>query len=370
MSFTSASFQSASAFVPPPTPSAFGFVSSEDLPEDSPPDAVPRVLDPGFGSVPDSARVEFCRMHSFIVDLFPQAAGSPSAAPPPRALFEDFFSSTAPSSSSPVFLNWFERVWSALSDADSHLAGFVASGRGDFLLLPSRSPLYAVHGDFASSGAVPVNSSLLALLNRKLKPSHHLGLSIREAAALEGSLRAQSEVSSHSMWVLSGLLAFVRLQRFAPEDAVLFNSLVTSLSKSLAHQANLTATHTTFVGLKSRQFLSHLPSYFLDVAKRSMLSSPVVLASSLFMEGDVARLLAETQTSSSFRSQQVFVEVVARGSGGRFRRSSPAHSPSRASPSCHRRRDSESPFRAPKRVLFDSPAPSSALHGSKAGFRK
>ena len=94
---------------------------------------------------------------------------------------------------------------------------------------------------------------------------------------------------------------------------MLFNSLVTSLSKSLAHQANFTATHLAFLGLKRRQFfLSHLPSYFSDVAKRSMLSSPVVLASSLFAKGDVARLLAETQTSSSLRSQQGLVEVVAR----------------------------------------------------------
>ena len=162
VSVPSASFPSASAFVPPPTPFAFGFVSAEDLPEDSPPDAVPRVLDPGFGSVPDSARVEFRRMLSFIVDFFLQAAGSPSVAPPPRALFEDFFSSAAAPSFSPVFLNWFERVRSALSDADSRLAGFVASGRGDFLLLPSRSPLYAVHGDSALSSAVPVNSSLEA----------------------------------------------------------------------------------------------------------------------------------------------------------------------------------------------------------------
>ena len=173
------------------------------------------------------------------------------------------------------------------------------------------------------------------------------------------------------MWVLSGLLAFVRLQRFALEDAVLFNSLVTSLSKSLAHQANLTATHTALLGLKRHQFyLSQLPSYFSDVAKQSMLSSPVVLASSLFAEGDVARLLAETQTSSSLRSQQALVKLVARGSGGRFRRSSPACSPSRASPAHRRRRDSGSPSRASKRVRFDSPAPSSALCGGKAGFRK
>ena len=281
VSSSSAFFQSASTFDPPP-PSSFGFASAEELPADSPPGAVPRVLDPGFGSVSDAARSEFHRMLSFIVDLFPQAAGSPSVAPPSRALFEDFFSSAVPSSSSPVFLNWFERVRSALSETDSLLSSFVASGRGDFLL-PSRSPLYAVHGDFALAGAAPVNSSLLALLDRKLKPSHHLGLSIREAAALEGSLRSQSEALSHSMWVLSGLLTFVRLQHFAPEDTVLFNSLVTSLSRSLAHQANLTATHTAFLGLKRRQFfLSHLPSYFSVVAKRSMLSSLVILASSLF----------------------------------------------------------------------------------------
>ena len=360
-------FPSAPAFDPTP---AFGFASADDLPEDSPPDAVPHVLDPGFAAVPEAARSEFRRILAFIVDLFPQAAGSPSVPPPLHALFEDFFSSSAPSSSSPIYLNWFERIRSALSEADSCLASFVASGCGDFLL-PSRSPVYAVHGDFALGGAAPVNPSLLSLLDRKLKPSHHLGLSIREAAAFEGSLRSHSEALSISMWVLSALLAFVRLQRFAPEDAALFSTLVTSLSESLAHQANLTVTHTAFLGLKCRQFfLSHLPSYFSEVSKRAMLSSPVVLASSLFAEDDVARLLAETQTSASVRSQQALVEVVSRGSGARFRRNSPARSPSRASSSRRRRRNSGSPPRPQKSVRFDSPAPSSALRGGKSGFRK
>ena len=128
---------------------AFGFGASEDLPEDSPPDAVPRVLDPGLAAVPESVHSEFRRMMSFIVDLFPQAVGSPSVSSPPRALFEDFFSSSTPS---PIFLNWFERIWSALSEADSCLASFVASARGGFLFLLSRSPVYAVHGDFALGG--------------------------------------------------------------------------------------------------------------------------------------------------------------------------------------------------------------------------
>ena len=34
-------------------------------------------------------------MYAYLVDLFPQAAGSPSDPPPPRALFEDFFTASA-----------------------------------------------------------------------------------------------------------------------------------------------------------------------------------------------------------------------------------------------------------------------------------
>ena len=240
---------------------------------------MPHVLDPGLAAVPEAVRSEFHRMLAFVVDLFSQTVGSPSVPPPPRTLFEDFFYSST--SSSPIYLSWFERVRSALSEADSRLSSFVASDHGDFLLLPSRSPVCAVHGDFVLGGSAPVNPSVLSLLDRRLKPSHHVGLSIREAAALEGSLRSQSEALSHSMWVLSVLLAFVQLQHFDPEDANLFNTLVTSLSKSLAHQANLTATHTAFLGLKRRQFsLSHFPSYFSEVSKRAFVvvsSGPCVL---------------------------------------------------------------------------------------------
>ena len=135
---------SASApFAPPPS-----FAPPDDLPGDMAPDALPRDVDPS-AAVPDSARSEFRRMLSFIVDLFLQAAGSPSAPPPPRALFEDFFGSSAPSSA-PVFLNWFERVRTALTDADSRMASFLATGRGDFSFLHPRNASYAVRGEFAA----------------------------------------------------------------------------------------------------------------------------------------------------------------------------------------------------------------------------
>ena len=173
------------------------------------------------------------------------------------------------------------------------------------------------------------------------------------------------------MWLLSGLIGFVRLQGFSPSDAPLFNTLVSSLSKCLAHQASISASHTAFVGLKRRQFyLSHLPAYFTDINKRAMLAAPIVCADSLFLESDVARLLSDTQTSSSLWSQQALVDVTSNQSGPRRRRFSPARSPARSSPSRHRRRDSGSPSRSSKRVRVDSPAPSSALKPRNKGFRR
>ena len=174
--------------------------------------------------VPDSVCVEIRRMYSYVVDLFPQAAGSPAAPPPPRALLEDLFVASSSSPHQPVFLDWFARVRTSLSEADARLASLLASGLPDSSLLPQHMSQYAVHGDFASSSAVPVNPSLLSMFECSLRPSLQLSISLREAALKESSSRFHSEALSHSLWLLSALLAFVCLQGFSLADASLFNT--------------------------------------------------------------------------------------------------------------------------------------------------
>ena len=370
---------SSSVPAPPPgvphhplPPLAASFSSFAPGPSFAPPQHGPEVPEPPLAPpVPDSVRAEIRRMYVYIVDLFPQAAGSPAAPPPPWVLFEDFFVASPASTHLPVFLDWFARMRSSLSDADTRLASLLSTGRPASSILPQRLSQYAVHGDFSSSAAVPVNPSLLSMFERSLRPSLQLGITLREAGLMESSSRFHSEALSHSMWLLSALLAFVRLQGFAPADASLFNTLVTSLSRCLAHQASISASFTAFLGLKRRDFcLSHLPAYFSEANKRAILAAPVVGATSLFAESDVAHLLADTQTSSSLRSQQALVNVASRGSGEHRRRSSPYRSPARTSPARRRRRSSGSPARSEKRVRFDSPAPSSALRDGKQGFRR
>ena len=318
----------------------------------------------------DSAHAEVRHMYQYLVDLFPQSAGSSPAPLPPRALFEVFFA--APSSPhQPVFLSWFERVRSTLSDTDARIISLLASGHPESSQLPPRQPQYSVGSSSSFGSAAPVNPSLLPMFERPLRPSLHLGLTLCEASLLESSSRALSEAQSHSMWLLSGLLGFVRLQGFSPSDSPLFNTLVSSLYKCLAHQASVSASLTAFMGIKRRQFyLSHLPAYFSDINKRTMLAAPLVCADSLFLESDVTRLLSDTQTSSSLKSQQALVDVASNRSGPRRRRFSPARSPARSSPSRRRCRDLGSPSRGSKRVRFDTPAPSSALKPPNKGFRR
>ena len=119
--------------VPPVPPHSLASPASVALPSASAFTASPvDLFDPGFPDsvpwdpevpippvVPDSLRVKMRRMYSYLVDLFPQAAGSPSIDLLPRALFEDFFTS-ASTPQQPIYLNWF-------ADADTRLAAFLAS---------------------------------------------------------------------------------------------------------------------------------------------------------------------------------------------------------------------------------------------------
>ena len=320
----------------------------------------------------DSSRSEYCCMAVRIVALFPQAAGAPPATPPSRALFESFFTSASPSPQLLSF-NLFDRVCQVLVDADTRVSAFLAAGHSDCTFLPARRLSYAVRGEHASGKAVLVNESLLSYFDRQLRPSLLVDLSVKDAMALEASFLAQSEALSYSMWVLSGLLGFVRLQGFTPADPALFNQLVMALSKSFAHQAVVTASHTSYICHKRGLFyLSHLSAYFTNVNKHSMLESPMVFADSFFKESDVARFLDATRPSFFLRSQQALVDVASRGpssSSSRPLRFCPRCSPTRSSPARRHRRDSDSPAHPSKKVHFDSPAPSSALKSpSKSHF--
>ena len=109
--------------------------------------------------------------------------------------------------------------------------------------------------------------------------------------------RSQSEALSHNMWVMSAMLCFLKNDGYSPSDLSLFSQFASSLSMSLAFQANATAFLTAFVGKKRRDFyISHLPSYFPEAHRRALSKAPLVMASSLFDDDDIKSLVESSQT--------------------------------------------------------------------------
>ena len=84
----------------------------------------------------------------YVCGLFTHEVGVPPVDPPQRALFFFFFFffffASAPQSHPPLAFNWFERVHTALVDADTRLASWLAAGRSDRSFIPPRHPIYTV----------------------------------------------------------------------------------------------------------------------------------------------------------------------------------------------------------------------------------
>ena len=149
------------AYPPDPFAPSAPLASTDPLADEDEcfPDDLPNPLDPSAPPLSlDSARSEYRRMIDYVCGLFSQAEGVPPSAPPPRALFEPFFAPATPS----LNFNWFDRVRSALVNADSRVTALLASCRPERLLLPLLLGSYAVRGDCSLGRAVPVNESLLS----------------------------------------------------------------------------------------------------------------------------------------------------------------------------------------------------------------
>ena len=335
---------------PPPVASQVGGsparsdVSGEAVFQDQAPDPV------------QSTRM-YRMMIDFIVQLFPQAKGDSGSNSDLRSLFESFYS--VPSSSLPPIpkLNWFDRVSSALKEADVRLASAVEDKRTGVSLLPPYKTLYSVSDNVSRSRYLPLNELLESALTKVPQTSRMANISIKDLFSLEAAFRAQVESLSHSMWVLTALIAFLKRDGYAPSDPHLFNQLVSSLSMGLSHLANSSASCTSFVVTKRREcYLAFLPPVFSDVSKRSLLRAPANIASKLFSDSDVISAREASNLASSLQSQQALVDVASRGRVSPSRGRSPSRSPRSG-----RSRQSSSGS-SPKRVRFSdakSPPPSS-----------
>ena len=219
--------------------------------------------------------------------------------------------------------------------------------------------------DFASSLAG--NPSFSQLAGAKAVGSKRWGsISFSEMEKLERVFRSQLEMTSKSLWLLSGILAMLKRDGFQPADPTLFNAV----SATLSQQARSSASGSTFLCAKRRDsLLAHTAIPVPETQRRSLTVSPGS-ETLLFDEEMLGVVVSQVQQSSLISSNLAMSRSLARDRGRSS--SSPVVDPSPASASRsgrprYKRSSSASRSRGRKRFRGGK---RSAPSSGPSGFRK
>ena len=188
---------------------------------------------------------------------------------------------------------------------------------------------------------------------------------------MERLFQNQLEVTSSSLWLMSGILAMLKRDSFQPFDPTLFNSALSSMSAALSRQARTAAAGSGFIRAKRRDsLLAHTTLPVPEAQKRSLTVTPGS-SSGLFNEELLAEVVSQVQRSSQISSNLAVSRSLCRGKSAPSSSSSPLTGP-RSSAFSHGRpygKRSSSSSRSGGRKRFKG-GKGAAPSSGPSGFRK
>ena len=167
-------------------------------------------------------------------------------------------------------------------------------------VIPTRERAYALADDAVFASSKPVNSAFAQLASSRVLGSRHWGsVSFSDMERLERMFQGQLEVMSASLWLMSGILAMLKRDRFQPSDPALFNTALSSVSAALSRQARTAAAGSDFMRAKRREsLLAHTTLPVPESQKRFLTTSPGS-SSGLFDSEVVSQVHSSSQISTN-----------------------------------------------------------------------
>ena len=289
---------------PPPQPSTSGWVPSGPPPRCSARDS--RSLSESEASeaesdasVRDSA--EF-RLADLIYEVCPDSRPLLDDARPPRCGFEAWFGQPEFSSSRKHF-RLYPRVAEVESEVVARAEALARRAKPLSQVLPACSRRYAIADEPLFASSLPVNPSFAHLAGARSVGSKRWGsISFSEMERIERLFRSQLEMTSSSLWLMSGILAMLKRDGFQPSDPTLFNAALSSASASLSQQARSSSAGASFVRSKCREsLLTHTSIPVTEAQRRSLTVAPGS-TTGLFNENILSEVVAQVQRSSLISS--------------------------------------------------------------------
>ena len=275
-------------------------------------------------SIRDSASA---RLANLIYEVCPDSRPLADAACQPRCGFEGWFGQPESVASRQHF-RLYPRVGEVESEVEARAEALACRFKPLSQLLPSRSRCHAVADRPLYASSRIVNPSFAQLAGAKAVGTKRWGsISFSEMERLERMFRSQLEMTSSSLWLISGILAMLKRDGFQPADPTLFNAAFASASATLSQQARTSASSSAFLRSKCRESLLTRTAIPVPEAQRRALTVSPGSESSLFNEEILSVVVAQVQQSFMISSTLAVSRSLGRGRG-RSSSSSPLVDPS------------------------------------------
>ena len=173
------------------------------------------------------------------------------------------------------------------------------------VMLPLDPHLVDSEVDIAELGNLQTVDSVIEIQSQPKSPpppARHVPMSLKEAVAVERSLRSSLESHNFLTWSVVALIRSLHEKKLLPMDDPVISQLQKSFSKACGNVASCLTSDAPFVTLKRRQLLlSHVVPSVSDAQKRSLLSDPFFQTSSLFSASSVEAARSAARDLSLFK---------------------------------------------------------------------
>ena len=242
----------------------------------------------------------------------------------PRCEFEAWFGQPEAAASKQRF-RLYPRVAEVQEEVAARSESLARRSKPLSRVIPTRARSYALADDAIFAASQPVNSAFAQLTGSRVLASRRWGsVSFGD---MERMFQNQLEVTSASLWLMSGVLAMLKKDHFQPSDPALFNSALSSVSAALSRQARSSAAGSDFIRAKRREsLLAHTTLPIPESQKRSLMTSPGT-SSGLFDSGLLAEVVAQVHSSSQISSNLALSRSLRRGRPSQAPSSSPLTGP-------------------------------------------
>ena len=285
-------------------------------------------------------------MIDFILKSFPEAQASPS-----HLSSRSFDLSACAGVTDAVIppgslLAWCHAMSDSFSDTQQRFTHRIKDGKVCLTLLPTLNKFERVSNSPTQGKELKANPDVLDLLRNRVPDNRHVPISLKEAVAVERSLRSGLESFNFLTWSVVALIRSLHEKKLLPKDDAVISQLQKSFSKACGNVASCISSNAAFVTLKRRQLLlSHVVPSVSDAQKRNLLSDPFFQTSSLFSASSVETARSAARDLSLFKPHLKASSSTTQSRRPQYSSSSAHRGPARQSSRQSSSQRSSSPFR-------------------------